>query len=58
MILAPMVLAMLAKRHQNAGQQDVNATLQQEAQQAQKAAPPHVGGILGKILGAVTSPPR
>lgn len=56
MILAPIVLAILAKRHANASHDQLGTQLQQEAQnasaQAQKSSP-HVGGILGKILDQV-----
>ena len=56
MILAPIVLGILAKRHANASHDQLQTQLQQEAQttsaQAQKSAP-HVGGILGKILDQV-----
>ena len=58
MIVAPIVLAILARRHANASHDQLGTQLQQEAQnasvQAQKAAP-HVGGILGKILDQVQS---
>ena len=56
MVLAPIVLAIVAKHHANTSHDQLGAQLQNEAQnssaQAQKAAP-HVGGILGKILDQV-----
>lgn len=56
MMLAPMVLAMLAKRRQGSqSPQPVDAQLNEEAQHAEKSAP-HMGGILGKILSHVQSP--
>lgn len=55
-LLAPFVLRALAK-HQAANPAasgGVAGTLQQEARNAQAAAPsPQVGGILGKILGGI-----
>ena len=66
MILAPIVLAALARRHQQqqtaapAGDTaDLNRNgipdvLEQEAQQAQARTSPHIGGIVGKILDAAT----
>lgn len=62
MILGPIVLAALARRHAQAkaqGAPDASLTnvLQQDAQAAQAQAPsPHVGGLLGKILSHVESP--
>ena len=59
-ILAPMVLAMLAKRRQ-ASSQPIDAHLREEAQQARAQAEkqsPHVGGLLGKILSAAEAPRR
>ena len=62
MILGPIVLAALARRHAQAnaqGASDASLTnvLQQDAQAAQAQAPsPHVGGLLGKILSHVESP--
>lgn len=61
MLLAPFVLRALAKRRAGAGQGTlapgadggIAGSLQQDAQQAQVNAPPQVGGILGKILGAL-----
>jgi hypothetical protein len=65
LMLSPIVLGVLA-RHQFGGQgaqqadpQQVSGALRQEAQAAQQAAQrqaPHVGGLLGKILGAVQAP--
>lgn len=65
MILAPIVIGMLARRHAQAsqpGQQanpDLGSVLQQEARethaQAQRQSP-HVGGLLGKILSHVETP--
>ena len=58
MMLAPVVLGILARRQfggQSAQQVDsgqLGRVLQQEAQSAATQAP-HVGGLLGKILGAV-----
>ena len=58
MMLSPIVLGVLARRQfggQNAQQMDpgqLGGVLHQEAQQAAAQAP-HVGGLLGKILGAV-----
>lgn len=58
MMLSPIVLGMLARKHfggeQQVGATQVNNTLQQEAQAAQQEAQrqsPHVGGILGQIFG-------
>lgn len=63
MILAPIVLAILARRHgaasgKNDGTGSLGGALQQDAQAAQQDAPPHVGGILGKILSHVQAPGR
>lgn len=61
MMLAPIVLGVLARRQfggQNAQQADptqLQTELRREAQSAAKESP-HVGGLLGKILGAVESP--
>ena len=58
MMVAPIVLGVLARRQfggQNAQQMnpgELGGVLHQEAQQAATQAP-HVGGLLGKILGAV-----
>jgi hypothetical protein len=58
MMLSPVVLGVLARRQfggQNAQQMDpgqLGGVLHQEAQQAATQAP-HMGGLLGKILGAV-----
>jgi hypothetical protein len=58
MMLSPVVLGVLA-RHQFGGQNATQAnpgaiagTLQQEAQTAQRQSP-HLGGVLGNILGAM-----
>lgn len=63
MILGPIVLAALARRHAQAAAQGANPSLsnvlQQDAQAAQAKAQttsPHVGGLLGKILSHVESP--
>ena len=64
MILGPIVLAALARRHSQANAQGANDAsltnvLQQDAQAAQATAQsssPHVGGLLGKILSHVESP--
>jgi hypothetical protein len=63
MILGPIVLAALARRHAQASAQQgatntsLTNVLQQDAQAAQAQAPsPHVGGLLGKILSHVESP--
>jgi hypothetical protein len=53
MILAPIVLGLLAKRHAQKSQQEIGGALQQEAQAAQQHAQrqsPHIGGLVGKIL--------
>lgn len=65
MLLAPIVLAALARHRQQAAtpaspqSADANGdgipdVLQQEAQKAREQAPPHIGGIVGKILDAAT----
>jgi hypothetical protein len=67
MMLAPIVLAALARRHQQQAaapttgdaSADLNRNgipdvLEQEAQQAKTRTPPHIGGIVGKILDAAT----
>ena len=67
MILAPIVLAALARRHQqqaaapatagasaDANNNGIPDVLEHEAQQAQAKTPPHIGGIVGKILDAAT----
>ena len=60
MILAPIVLAVLARRHgsnNNAGNSgSLGGALQQDAQAAQQSGSPHMGGILGKILSHVQTP--
>jgi hypothetical protein len=61
MMLAPIVLGVLARKHfggQNAEQASpgqLAGELRQEAQTAQQQAP-HVGGLLGKVLGMVETP--
>jgi hypothetical protein len=61
MMLSPVVLGVLARRQfggQNAQQVDpgqLGNVLHQEAQAAAQQSP-HVGGLLGKILGAVQTP--
>jgi hypothetical protein len=61
LMLSPIVLGVLA-RHQFGGQKaqqassgELAGTLRQEAQTAQQKAP-HVGGLLGKVLGMVETP--
>ena len=58
MLLAPFILRALAKHTEGAGAQQqggMAGSLQQEAQDAMNSASsPHVGGILGKILGGMT----
>lgn len=62
MILGPIVLAALARRHaqaqaQGAPNASLSNVLQQDAQAAQaQTSSPHVGGLLGKILSHVESP--
>jgi len=59
MMLAPVVLGVLARRQfggQKATQADpgqLAGALQQEAQTAQRQSSPHVGGLLGQLLGAM-----
>lgn len=61
MMLAPIVLGVIARRQfggkdaQQADPGQLQGALHQEAQTAAKESP-HVGGLLGKILGAVESP--
>lgn len=63
MILAPLVMAALARRRQQAQQQGMagpgglGQVLQQERQQVEQRAP-GVGGLLGKIFSAASRPPR
>lgn len=57
--LAPIVLAMLAKRHAATPSTSVGTTVQREAQEAHAEAQrsaPHVGGVLGKILDSAVTP--
>lgn len=58
MILAPIVLAVLARRHASANNNtgSIGGALQQDAQAAQQNGAPHMGGILGKILSHVQAP--
>ena len=59
MVLAPIVMAALAKRHGNASHEEIGGALQQEAQAAQDHAQrtsPQLGGLLGKILSHVQTP--
>lgn len=63
MILAPIVLGALAKRamsHGNANDQAaIQQSLQKDGQQAREQAEahsPHLGGLLGKIMGMAESP--
>ena len=54
MLLAPIVLRALASHRASSHPGGLSAGLQEEAQSAQANAPsPHVGGILGKILGGL-----
>jgi hypothetical protein len=61
-ILAPIVLAVLARRHAAAtadGKQasgSLGGALQQDAQAAQGSVHPQLGGILGKIMSHVEGP--
>jgi hypothetical protein len=61
MMLAPIVLGVLARKHfggQNAEQASpgqLAGELRQEAETAQQQVP-HVGGLLGKVLGMVETP--
>ncbi len=61
MMLAPIVLGVIARRQfggkdaQQADPGQLQGALHQEAQTAAKESP-HMGGLLGKILGAVESP--
>jgi hypothetical protein len=53
-LLAPIVLRALSKHQASSHPGGLGAGLQEEAQSAQANAPsPHVGGILGKILGGL-----
>jgi uncharacterized protein YggE len=63
MILAPIVLGALAKRAMSHGNANDSAaiqqSLQQDGQQARQQAEahsPHLGGLLGKIVGMAESP--
>ena len=63
MILAPLVMAALARRRQQAQQQGMagpgglGQVLQQEQQHVEQRAP-GMGGLLGKIFSAATAAPR
>ena len=62
LMLAPIVLGALAKRHAEAAQTqaggDVRDVLNEEAEAArQHSSSTHVGGLLGKILSHVQTPP-
>ena len=63
MILAPLVMAALARRRQQAQQQGVQGpggigqVLQQERQQVEQRAPA-MGGLLGKVFAAASRPAR
>jgi hypothetical protein len=53
-LLAPIVLRALSKHQASSHPGGLGAGLQEEARNAQANAPsPHVGGILGKILGGL-----
>jgi hypothetical protein len=60
MMLSPIVLGVLARRHfgnqsvEQADSAEVASALQQEAQSAQRQSP-HVGGLLGSLLGRAES---
>ena len=63
MMLAPIVMGALAKRAMNHGNandpQEIQKTLQQDGQHAREQAEahsPHLGGLLGKIMGMAESP--
>lgn len=63
MILAPIVLGALAKRAMSQGSANDPAAIQQslqqdgqEAKQQAEAHSPHLGGLLGKIVGMAESP--
>lgn len=61
MMLAPIVLGVLARKHfggenpQQTSSGQLAGALRQEAQTAQQRAP-HVGGLLGRVLGMVETP--
>lgn len=63
MILAPLVMAALARRRQQAAQQGMTGpasttqVLEQERRQVEQRAPA-LGGLLGKIFSAATAPGR
>jgi hypothetical protein len=63
MILAPIVIGALAKRAMSPGNSndpaEIQKSLQQDGQQAKQQAEahsPHLGGLLGKIMGMAESP--
>jgi hypothetical protein len=59
MILAPIVMGVLAKRHANASHEEIGGALQQDAHAAQehaKRTSPQLGGLLGKIMSHVETP--
>jgi hypothetical protein len=63
MILAPIVLGALAKRAMNHGEAqnpaEIQKSLQQDGQHAKEQAEahsPHLGGLLGRIMGMAESP--
>lgn len=63
MMLAPIVMGALAKRAMNHGNandpQEIQKSLQQDGQHAREQAEahsPHLGGLLGKIMGMAESP--
>jgi hypothetical protein len=59
MILAPIVMGILAKRHANASHEEIGGALQQDAQTAHehaKRTSPQLGGLLGKIMSHVETP--
>ncbi|MFL5580032.1 MAG: DUF937 domain-containing protein [Gemmatimonadaceae bacterium] len=61
MMLAPIVLAMLARRHGGADPGALGGALERDAREAQEHTErnqPQMGGILGQILKHVTSPKR
>jgi hypothetical protein len=55
MILAPIVIGALARRHSQSANADLGTVLNTEAQTAKESSP-QVGGILGKILNQVQTP--
>jgi hypothetical protein len=58
-MLAPIVLAVLARRHGASGTDSAGSlggALQKDAQAAQQSDAPNAGGILGNILGHLHTP--